>query len=76
MLAEEKILKNAKLDSGEELLMIRHLYKSFETNHVLIDFNMDLKKGENLVILGRSGSGKSVLIKCIIGLLKPDYGTI
>jgi phospholipid/cholesterol/gamma-HCH transport system ATP-binding protein len=76
VLVKEKILKTVNLDSDKEILVVQHLYKSFESNHVLIDFNMDLKKGENLVILGKSGSGKSVLIKCIIGLMKPDHGTI
>ncbi|MGE0771912.1 MAG: ABC transporter ATP-binding protein [Cyclobacteriaceae bacterium] len=61
----------------EELVMeIRGLNKSFGDNHVLRDFEMDLFKGENVVVLGKSGSGKSVLIKCIIGLLKPDAGSI
>lgn len=77
MFAEDKIISEQKINqSSEEVLVIRHLYKSFGSNHVLIDFNMDLKKGENLVVLGKSGSGKSVLIKCIIGLLKPDQGSI
>ncbi len=57
-------------------MSISHLYKSFGDNHVLNDFNLELYKGENVVVLGKSGSGKSVLIKCIIGLLKPDKGTI
>ncbi len=60
----------------ESVMTIAHLYKSFGNNHVLIDFNLNLFKGENVVVLGRSGSGKSVLIKCIIGLLKPDKGDI
>ena len=60
----------------EQVLMIRKLYKSFGNNHVLVDFNLELKKGESVVVLGKSGSGKSVLIKCIIGLLKPDTGSI
>jgi len=59
-----------------QVLVISHLYKSFGNNHVLIDFNLELKKGESIVVLGKSGSGKSVLIKCIIGLLKPDQGRI
>ena len=59
-----------------QVLMIRNLYKSFGNNHVLVDFNLELKKGESVVVLGKSGSGKSVLIKCIIGLLKPDKGSI
>jgi phospholipid/cholesterol/gamma-HCH transport system ATP-binding protein len=58
------------------VLVISQLYKSFEDNHVLMDFNLRLFKGENVVVLGKSGSGKSVLIKCIIGLLKPDRGLI
>jgi len=61
---------------ADQVLVIRHLYKSFGNNHVLADFNIELKKGENVVVLGKSGSGKSVLIKCIIGLLKPDKGNI
>lgn len=60
----------------EAVMTIRHLYKSFGNNHVLMDFNLDLYKGENVVVLGKSGSGKSVLIKCIIGLLFPDQGSI
>ena len=59
-----------------QVLEIRHLYKSFGNNHVLLDFNLEIKKGESVVVLGKSGSGKSVLIKCIIGLLKPDKGSI
>lgn len=77
MMPENKtILKDAIGKPGEPVLTIRNLYKSFGTNQVIIDFNMDLYKGENVVVLGKSGSGKSVLIKCIIGLLKPDKGTI
>lgn len=58
------------------VMVIRHLYKSFGTNHVLDDFDLELKKGESVVVLGKSGSGKSVLIKCVIGLLEPDKGSI
>ncbi len=60
----------------EVILQVNHLYKSFGDNKVLTDFNLELYKGESVVVLGKSGSGKSVLIKCIIGLLKPDSGTI
>lgn len=60
----------------ENVLLIEHLYKSFGSNKVLSDFNLTLRNGENLVVLGKSGSGKSVLIKCIIGLLVPDSGCI
>lgn len=62
--------------AAETVIVISHLYKSFGKSHVLTDFNVTLQKGENLVVLGRSGSGKSVLIKCIIGLLEPDSGEI
>lgn len=65
--------KNAATDI---VLEIEHLSKSFGTNMVLDDFNLKLYSGENVVVLGKSGSGKSVLIKCIIGLLKPDRGSI
>jgi len=60
----------------ESVIEIRNLNKSFGSNHVLRDFEMDLPKGENIAVLGKSGSGKSVLIKCIIGLYSPDQGTI
>src|SRR5689334_16506926 len=60
----------------DSVIHIEHLYKSFDTNDVLKDFSMDLARGENLVVIGRSGIGKSVLIKCIIGLIKPDQGKI
>lgn len=59
-----------------DIMAIKHLYKSFGNQVVLADFNLVLNKGENVVVLGKSGSGKSVLIKCIIGLLEPDKGSI
>lgn len=58
------------------VLEIKNLRKSFGSNHVLKDFSMKLAKGENVAVLGKSGSGKSVLIKCIIGLIEPDEGDI
>lgn len=61
---------------SENVIRIRNLYKSFGDNAVLKGFSLDLHKGENLVVLGKSGSGKSVLIKCIIGLMAPDSGSI
>lgn len=60
----------------QHVAKVRGLYKSFGDRKVLADLNLDLMQGENLVILGKSGSGKSVLIKCMVGLLKPDSGEI
>ena len=67
---------NNKTQNTEPIIEVKDLMKSFGDNHVLINFNLVLNKGENLIIMGKSGSGKSVLIKCIIGLEKADSGTI
>ena len=58
------------------IVEVKNLTISFGTNHVLKDFSMEVRAGENLAILGKSGSGKSVLIKCIIKLLIPNSGKI
>jgi phospholipid/cholesterol/gamma-HCH transport system ATP-binding protein len=63
-------------NKNKSVIHIEGLKKSFGTNNVLRDFNIDLREGENLVVLGKSGSGKSVLIKCIIGLMMPDAGKL
>lgn len=55
---------------------IEHLKKSFGSNHVLKDISLTIQKGENLVVFGKSGTGKSVLIKCLVGLLEPDEGNV
>lgn len=65
-----------EIDYNDTVISIRGLYKSFGSNHVLRGVDLDLHKGENIVVLGRSGTGKSVLIKIIAGLLKPDEGTV
>ena len=54
------------------VISITGLHKSFDELHVLKGIDFDLFKGENVAVLGKSGSGKSVLIKIIVGLLKPD----
>ncbi len=64
------------IDYSKTVLSIRGLRKSFDDFHVLRGVDLDLFQGENLVVLGRSGTGKSVLIKIIAGLLKADEGTI
>jgi phospholipid/cholesterol/gamma-HCH transport system ATP-binding protein len=58
------------------VIQVDNVNKSFGDNHVLKNFSMKLYEGENLVVLGKSGSGKSVLIKCIIGLMAQDSGSI
>ncbi len=57
-------------------LKMEHLKKSFGNNHVLRDINLKIAIGENLAILGKSGTGKSVLIKCIAGLVEIDEGKL
>ena len=58
------------------IIEIKDLHKSYGTNHVLDGFHLDLMEGENLVVMGKSGSGKSVMIKCLIGLEQIDSGSI
>lgn len=71
-------MKNFKphIDQTKKIISIRGLKKSFDDFHVLKGVDMDLYQGENLVVLGRSGTGKSVLIKIIAGLLKADTGSV
>lgn len=64
------------IDRTTKVISIRGLVKSFGDLHVLRNIDLDLYKGENVVVLGRSGTGKSVLIKIISGLLKPDKGLV
>lgn len=62
---------------GDELVVhIVDVKKSFGTQHVLKGVSLDVRKGESVVIMGKSGTGKSVLIKCIVGLLTPDSGQV
>lgn len=62
--------------NGTVVVKMEHLEKSFGNNHVLRDINLVIHKGENLAILGQSGTGKSVLIKCIVGLVEIDDGKL
>lgn len=59
-----------------EVIKIENLSKRFGDKVILDDISLNVKSGENLVVFGQSGSGKSVLLKCIIGLLTPDNGRI
>ena len=67
---------NPRIDRNEKVISIRGLRKAFDDFEVLKGVDLDLYKGENLVVLGRSGTGKSVLIKIISGLLQADEGSI
>ena len=62
--------------SDEIVISIKGLKKSFGSKTVLKDINLEVKRGENVVVLGRSGQGKSVTIQCIVGMLTPDEGTL
>lgn len=76
MIEEKEYSKNTVTDEREVIIHIKDLYKRFGNNQVLNGFNMKLYKGENLVVMGKSGSGKSVMIKCLVGLMQPDRGYI
>lgn len=69
-------VKVAQSKSREAVVEIRQLKKSFGKKTVLTNITMDLFKGENLVVLGKSGQGKSVTIKCIVALLLQDKGSL
>lgn len=69
-------IENQHIDQNEILISIRDLYKSFGDIHVLQGVNLEVRNKENVVVLGRSGTGKSVLIKIICGLLKQDSGSV
>lgn len=60
----------------QEVVVVQDLKKAFDTTEVLKGLTLSLKRGENLVVLGKSGTGKSVLIKCIVRLLNADSGSI
>lgn len=82
VMANEKVTYSSGVPKSETdgerraVIRIRDVYKSFGDNHVLNGFNMVLHEGENLVVMGKSGSGKSVMIKCLVGLMAPDSGFI
>lgn len=69
-------MKKIDISEKESVISIKNLKKSFGSLKVLDGVNLNIKLGENLAVLGKSGSGKSVLIKIISGLLKPDEGTV
>lgn len=64
------------IPTKKAIITIKDLHKQFGSNVVLNGFDLELFEGENLVVMGKSGSGKSVMIKCVIGLEQPDSGSI
>ncbi|PAW92755.1 ABC transporter ATP-binding protein [Mucilaginibacter sp. MD40] len=74
--AETDIKLKKPEEKGEVVVNIAHVAKSFGNKDVLKDINLQLKRGENVVVLGKSGQGKSVTIQCIVGMLTPDKGTV
>ncbi|MCD0475425.1 ATP-binding cassette domain-containing protein [Flavobacterium sp. EDS] len=73
---QENIAKKTTPNKRTPVIEIKDLHKSFGDNDVLKGVNLTVNKGEDLVILGRSGEGKSITIKCIVGLVIPDKGNI
>ena len=78
MLQEKiNIIKKLTPVESKAVIKVNGLYKSFgKNNAILKGIDLTVQKGENLVVLGKSGSGKSVTIKCMVGLVKPDAGTV
>jgi phospholipid/cholesterol/gamma-HCH transport system ATP-binding protein len=74
--AQTTTVESAKTKSYKQVIEISNLRKGFGEQEVLKNVSLQLFNGENLVVLGKSGSGKSVLIKCIVRLLKADDGSI
>ena len=67
---------NVNVKNGEDLIVVKNLCKSFGSNHVLKNISTTIKKGEKVVILGRSGSGKSTFLRCLNCMEDPTSGSI
>ena len=76
MNVDNHIKLDEQVDTDTPAIIVAGLRKTFGDRPVLDDFSLTVRKNENVVVLGKSGAGKSVLIKCIIGLLIPDSGEI
>jgi phospholipid/cholesterol/gamma-HCH transport system ATP-binding protein len=75
-MADENINNESVPGKEDAPIKISHVKKTFGNNEVLRDINLTVNKGESVVVLGKSGTGKSVLIKCIVGLIYPDAGEL
>jgi phospholipid/cholesterol/gamma-HCH transport system ATP-binding protein len=73
---ESEVEVEPVVNEGIPVVEIKGLYKAFNHRGVLKGVDLAVRKGENVVVLGKSGSGKSVLIKCVVGLISPDQGEI
>lgn len=71
----KKLTEELKIPA-DTMILLKDVYKSFGSNHVLRGVDLEVKRGESMVVIGGSGTGKSVLIKCVIGLLHHDQGEI
>lgn len=69
-------MPNVAIDPNDIMIQLRGLRKSFGAQTVLADVNLDIRRGETMVIIGQSGGGKSVILKHMIGLLQPDDGEV
>ncbi len=67
---------DTKIDEGEQKIILKQVSKSFGDNHVLNSLDLSVPAGKSLVVIGGSGTGKSVLLKCVLGLMTPDSGSI
>ncbi len=65
-----------KIDKDEQKIVLKQVCKSFGDNHVLNSLDLSVPAGKSLVVIGGSGTGKSVLLKCILGLMTPESGSI
>jgi len=69
-------MPNVAIREDDVIIKLRNLRKSFGKQNVLLDVNLDIRRGETMVIIGQSGGGKSVILKHMIGLLQPDGGEV
>lgn len=74
--AEERVSLSPDFSPQQVKIELKGVNKAFGKNHILRDLNLSVPRGESLVVIGGSGTGKSVMLKCILGLLNPDSGSI